>query len=57
MNHDATHCSDYDEKSCPESCYRARLTQELREIVYPLPVSWESFAGTIICDRKEDVTK
>ena len=48
MNHDATHCADY-KKSCPQSCYRAQLTAELKEIYYPLPRSWSHFAGTKEC--------
>ena len=50
MNHDATHCLDY-KKSCPNSCYRAQLTAELRKIVYLLPVSWAHFKGTKECIR------
>ena len=51
MNHDATHCLDY-KKSCPKSCYRAQLTKELKEIVYPLPVSWCHFKGTKECPKE-----
>lgn len=53
MNHDATHCADYDPKKCPKSCYRAMLTKELKEIVYALPVSWSNFKGTSVCPIKE----
>ena len=46
MNHDATHCSDYDEKKCPKDCYRAQLTQDLidrkDELSYR-PFSFSSF--------------
>ena len=31
MNHDATHCDDYKVNKCPKKCYRAQLTQDLRE--------------------------
>ena len=48
MNHDATHCLDY-EMSCPKSCYRAQLTEELKKICYPLPTSWANFKGTKEC--------
>lgn len=51
MNHDATHCLDY-KKSCPKSCYRARLTEELKRIVYILPVSWCHFKGTKECPKE-----
>ena len=57
MNHDATHCADYDPKKCPKTCYRAQLTKELKEIVYLLPTSWSNFKGTKICPKwpnKED---
>lgn len=58
MNHDATHCADYNSK-CPKSCYRAQLTEELRRTGYPLPVSWALFKNTPYCpistsDSKED---
>ena len=52
MNHDATHCADYN-KSCPKSCYRAQLTEELEKIVYTLPVSWCSFKGTKECPKEK----
>lgn len=48
MNHDATHCANYT-KGCPKTCYRAQLTKELKEIVYPLPTSWAYFKGTKEC--------
>ena len=45
MNHDASHCLDY-KQSCPKSCYRAKLTEELKHIDYPLSVSWMHFKDT-----------
>lgn len=51
MNHDATHCADYN-KSCPKSCYRAQLTEELKQIQYVLPVSWSHFRGTNFCPKE-----
>ncbi len=51
MNHDATHCLDY-KKSCPKGCYRAQLTEELKHIVYILPVSWCHFKGTKECPKE-----
>lgn len=30
MNHDNAHCLDYTSE-CPTTCYRARLTQELKD--------------------------
>ena len=49
MNHDATHCADYQKSKCPPSCYRAQLTEELRHTSYQLPTSWASFKGTREC--------
>ena len=51
MNHDACHCLDYNEKTCPKNCYRAKLTKELRESSYPYPTSWSNFEGTRICPK------
>lgn len=51
MNHDATHCADYKKGSCPKSCYRAQLTEELKHIVYYLPISWSDFKYTRECPK------
>lgn len=51
MNHDATHCANYKKNRCPMSCYRAQLTEELKRIPYPLPVSWAMFEGTKDCPK------
>ena len=55
MNHDATHCADYKKGSCPKSCYRAQLTEELRNVIgiarYGLPTSWSHFEGTKECPK------
>jgi len=54
MNHDATHCSDYDEKKCPANCYRAELTKDLVERhseFIGIPMSYASFAGSSECAR------
>jgi hypothetical protein len=53
MNHDATHCADYKKNRCPKTCYRAQLTEELRNIVYLLPTSWSHFEGTKMCPKEE----
>lgn len=52
MNHDATHCADY-EPSCPKSCYRAKLTRDLQERtdLFYLPISWSNFRGSSECPR------
>ena len=49
MNHDATHCADYKKSKCPKICYRAMLTEELRNIIYVLPTSWAHLKGTKEC--------
>ncbi len=54
MNHDATHCYDYNKSKCPKSCYRAQLTEELRNNYYPLPTSWSYFKGTKECPLTND---
>lgn len=51
MNHDATHCADYKKGKCPKSCYRAQLTEELRNIAYILPTSWAHFKETKECPK------
>lgn len=51
MNHDATHCADYQKSKCPPSCYRAQLTEELRHISYTLPTSWANYKGTKECPK------
>lgn len=56
MNHDASHCLDYKINKCPKSCYRAQLTQELRErtdLDFRIPFSWVHFKQTKECPRRE----
>ena len=45
MNHDATHCADYLVAKCSKRCYRAQLTQDLRERpnLHFVPISWANF--------------
>lgn len=56
MNHDACHCLGYKKGSCPESCYRARLTQEYLEMQAAGKVdfytSWSDFSEKDDCERK-----
>lgn len=52
MNHDATHCADYLVARCPKKCYRAQLTQDLRNNqcrLLSVPISWAKFKGTKEC--------
>lgn len=51
MNHDASHCANYDKKRCPKTCYRAQLTEELKHIDYQLPTSWINFKNTRYCPK------
>lgn len=51
MNHDATHCWDYKKGVCPDTCYRAQLTEELHKLYRKLPVSWAMFKGTKECPK------
>lgn len=56
MNHDATHCADYRKSYCPKRCYRAQLTQELRERkargeLLGIPMSFAHLRGTYECCR------
>ena len=57
MNHDATHCADYNRKLCPKKCYRAELTEELKHIHYLLPISYAHFKGTEECPKMKARTR
>ena len=52
---DICHCLDYDPEKCPESCFRAKITKELREIGYQYPVSFAHLSEvTGICERAKE---
>lgn len=51
MNHDATHCFDYCKDKCPKDCYRAQLTEELKHIKYPWPLSYALLKYTDMCPK------
>ena len=57
MNHDACHCSDYNKTVCPKDCYRAQLTQDLRDIweskLHGIPMSFAAFKGTKYCKLED----
>lgn len=55
MNHDATHCADWNERTCPKSCYRGQLTEELEERsdLWYLPISYANLKGTDECPRED----
>lgn len=47
MNHDYSHCWDYEKGVCPEECFRAKLTDDLKN--WPHPVTYSKFKGTEAC--------
>ena len=47
MNHDFSHCLDYQKGKCPiTKCFRAKLTEDLRRHYYPYLTSWMHYEGT-----------
>lgn len=50
MNHDATHCFNWT-TSCPKTCYRAQLMEDLRRIDLRIPVSYAYLKYTPECPR------
>ena len=51
---DCCHCLDYDPEKCPESCFRARITKDLKESGYPYPVSFAHLSEVAdICERTD----
>ena len=60
MNHDVSHCSDYDPKVCPAKCYRAQVTAELdtRKDLIGIPLSFMHFflSGDPECPRSQHYT-
>lgn len=59
MNHDAMHCADFLVAKCPKRCYRAQLTQDLRERpdLHFVPISWANFKGTEECPLSKEVSE
>lgn len=61
MNHDYTHCLDYEPDKCPLSCFRAEVTRDLEKRKYEfigVPISWAHFKGTKEClfyQKKEEL--
>lgn len=51
MNHDYAHCADYDETTCPETCFRGQLVRDHRVNMIGIPVSWAHLAGTEECTK------
>lgn len=52
MNHDYAHCLDYKADKCPKSCFRAQLTEELKQNIdrVDFMVLWANFKGTQYCE-------
>ena len=51
MNHDYTHCYDYNPDVCPKDCYRAQLVEDLLKTNYRWPVSWSMLKNTVYCPK------
>ena len=59
MNHDVCHCYDYNETLCPQKCFRAKVTKDLKDNIRyyeSRPMSFANFKGTPGCllTNKED---
>ena len=54
-HYDFCHCLDWKSDFCPETCFRARLTRDLKQVHpdFPWPVSFASFKGKEECKLKE----
>lgn len=47
------HCSDYKKDICPEECFRARITEEVKAFQYPYPVSYGNLRSSGYCPLEE----
>lgn len=47
MNHDYAHCWDYEKGVCPETCFHAVLTEDLKK--WPRSVTYAKIKGTDAC--------
>lgn len=47
MNHDYAHCLDYEKGVCPETCFHAVLTDDLKN--WPRSVTYAKIKGTDAC--------
>lgn len=55
MNRDYTHCTDYDARYCPESCFRARLMKNIRDYLRLYQcVSMASLKDTEYCELNKE---
>ena len=52
MNHDYSHCLDYN-KDCPRECFRGQLVRDLNRHPMLKNISFASFKGTDECELKE----
>ena len=52
MNHDHCHCLNYNEATCPKTCFRAKLTKEYKERCIDfegIPVTWANLRDNTLC--------
>lgn len=58
MNHDVSHCLDYEKHKCPKKCFRAQVTQEYFKLKaagkIDFHTSWVHFEETQYCALKDD---
>lgn len=56
IDHDYSHCMDYNKETCPPNCFRAVITQALYddERYGSLPVTFTNFKGTDECPLEEE---
>lgn len=56
MIHDATHCIDYNPDTCPENCYRAQLSEDVKNFKYfwPVTLSYARFENTRECPKSKE---
>lgn len=56
MNHDVSHCSDYDPDICPSTCYRAQVTKDLQDnwdtLYKDIPMSFAHFKNSAFCSMR-----
>ena len=48
MNHAYAHCWEYEKDVCPKSCFRAQLTEDLKNY-WPRPVPFQHFRQSSEC--------
>lgn len=53
MYHDYGHCLSYDPETCPPTCFRAQLGEDLRNRpeMWGIPLTFADFRGTEECRK------